>query len=255
MTPEFEDLVKKINNTLHNTGNSHATFKKLVTYYGEALRNFIEDDPLSKPTLKALKIKGADLTKATKGIGDLLKLSHDLSFGGKVTADAVTTEASACGKHAAADADTAKNVPAAGDQASEYYVDAAMWYFRQALCTYCGNDLTNAKLPSAGGPAGPNVFNAREEYAIALNSAAQMLTEAARNEDATDYAEIIAENVAANIFFNEAKTLLDGLKNEVEVKKTITFLNPAAKQRFEDIQTAADKGATSTETNLTNYKQ
>jgi hypothetical protein len=238
MTPEFNKLVAEIQ--AKNIANTHGELDKLVTKYGEAFHNFVEDDPLAKPPPKALKLKVAELTAAQTGIGKLLPLSHGLTLGGGVTPGTATKKADNCRGHAQVDAASAKGET--GDEASESFVDAAMWYFREAVCVYAANDLGAAKPdPSA-----------RLRYATALFNSASMLMQAALNEDNTDYSEIMAENVLANLLFKEALPIFDDIENLLDVKKTLKM--PAAqRQVFDDNHKACAKGVDDTKANIGKY--
>ena len=238
MTPEFNKLANEIK--ADNSADTHGRLDKLVTKYGEAFHNFVEDDPLAKPAPKGLHLKPADLKAETAGIGQLLTLSHGLKFAKDVTAGTLTKKAENCAAHANADASSANSQ--SGDEASENYVNAAMWYFREAICLYAANDLGGTK---------PDV-KARLSYAMGLFNCASMLAKAALAEDKSDFAEIMAENILANLLFNEAKPIFDDIENLMDVKKTVT-MDKATRQKFDDAQKACAKGADDTKANLDNY--
>ena len=252
MNPKVKEAIDGINK-LHNIGNTHEEIKELITQYGKAMHEFIEHDPLVKTgELKGLQITQAEYDRAAnpnpvpnKDDGEmtkLLKSGKEITFGGTVDAATLDTIRAASEGEAAADLNAAKSAPAkkkkGDDIGSEYFVDAAVAFFKAALCVYCGNDLANAKLPSAGGPAGFAVFNASWKYASLLSQAANALLQAAKDEDGTDYAEIIAENIVANILYKEASAVFDKLAAELS-KGTLT-INP--QKPFDDEKGAASQG-------------
>lgn len=210
--PTYNDYAKDIT-TQNNTANTHEQMKNLVEWYGSALRQAVESGTFDgkKGIVKPLtggKTTQAEATNLSTKLSNFLAAAENATTGGTVPAY--------CGKlwkniekKAKIDEDDARDDVQAGDndEASELYVDAAIGWFRAAICIFHENSLGNPRF------ANQPIRKAAQDYAAALTKAAQFLNDAATNEAQGDDLEIIAECILAKAFLALATAMLTKLQN------------------------------------------
>jgi hypothetical protein len=243
--PGFDDYVKDITGLQKGPGTvtTHAQWRDLVRWYGDALREFVEKTafPAKLPAkLDAQKKKLNRIASPWPGIGS--------AVGGTVDADYLGRELQQFADEAARQHKRGQDdrKDGHGDDASEAFVDAAASDFRAALaCVALGGATPDySKI---------DVITASLNYAIKLTEAAQNLADAAANEDAGDIAEKAAQALVGHVFADIASRELASLEAGVHAKG-IT-LNAASKKAVDAAKTAATAALDKAVTELKNYEK
>lgn len=137
--PKFDDYIKDIDKAGNPIPNQGA-FTKLIRWFGDALRDFIEDTDFKPDNNK--KAKEKDVKAEGKKIQKLLDKYPNFTA---TTTDYIDRVAMLERNKAAAEKASADNTKAiSGEEASEYYVDAAVSNFRAALCYYIQGNRSSA---------------------------------------------------------------------------------------------------------------
>ena len=209
--PSFNDYDQDITKQ-GNAATTHEEMRNLIDWYGAGLRQLVEtgttDGKKAFAKVTAGKVPKADATA--------LKAKFDAFVGKFEGANVGPNVNPYCGKQAknletkakVDETDAVADVQSGdGDEASELYVDSALQYFRAAMCHFHQGDLKNPKF--ANGPVQQAAF----DYGRLMIKAAQMLNDAARNEDNGDVLEVIAECELAKSLLDKANAMLTALQN------------------------------------------
>jgi hypothetical protein len=249
--PSFDALTARIKKLQGKGTNSKRSFKKMLSQFGKALREFIEHDTQFKPDTKGKnqgKSSQANAGKAQNQIKGLYDLVNSIStnVGAKSLRDVGKAYATSAAMERAR-ADKEVKDPDDQDAASEDYVSAAVNEYRAALSFYALGQMNDPNRDYST----QEVIDGELNYAARLVQAAKDLASAASCEDPEDVTEIMAELMVSANMFKAAKAALDDLSQGC-MKKGVN-LDQKTKDNIKDLGNEADTGSTDSEDKLNTH--